>query len=471
MTRNCLLIFGALLAIATLGLRAGAVGPPPAEESSLDQEIAQLQRSIAAKRDEADALSAKLQALLKQRREERAAAKPPAIEPDERLTISSIVPNEGAAGAMLRLHGKGFTGTKKVTFIVQSLAEKDAVFKVISDEELSVIAPEYLEAGLEAAVLVHSDAGVTVSTPNADTVIVTEPGQQKDGYARAIRKGGISESGGMISLVEDSGILASPAVITLIKKGGRLAASPARSTVYYEPGGLFEGDVKKHENQLEVPRVTLSPVKSLYTFTMPKHAEGESKSPPRIASVTPDHGKPGDIIVLRGAGFLGTESVAFFPGQGDQGKAGFEVVSDEVLRLQVAASRKWYRSGDIIVVQTPKGLTLAIGKDTPKIEGDADARHRVKWITKGGVFRGGGGGAMYLVDEGGILMRSGGGGCTYFVKEGGSLLGTGGGGATIFHEPKAVFGEGSIDDRSRAIEVPSIGVSLVEKYFNSPEKD
>ena len=139
---------------------------------------------------------------------------------------------------MLRLHGKGFTGTKKVMFVVLRLPDKEAVFKVISDEELSVIAPEYLTPGTTPVILVHSDAGVTATVPRSATAIVDEPTSKASGRSLilAVRKGGISTYGGLVALVEDGGVIISPGIISLVKSGGRMATSHSRDYVYYEQG-------------------------------------------------------------------------------------------------------------------------------------------------------------------------------------------------------------------------------------------
>ena len=235
---------------------------------------------------------------------------------------------------------------------------------------------------------------------------------------------------------------------------------------------MLEGPKEERTSYVEVPLATFSPVDKLFTFTAAQNAEGESKLFPKIASIAPNRGHTGQIVTIRGEGFLGTGSVLFFPrSHGSDGRASFQIVSDTVLRIEIPADYERLRdTGNLFAVRTPKGLTVTMAKDIQKTDSPEETRDRreVNWIVKGGILRRFNNGAVCLVDDGGIAIEAA---DTMFVKSGGTLLDDGGSGTMIFHEPKASLGDEIPRESKRVVEVPSIGVSLVDAYFNTPEKD
>ena len=86
-----------------------------------------------------------------------------------RPEIFSIRPNEGAAGAVVKIGGTGLGQTRDVLLCVGRTGRK-AQFKVNSDSELEVTVPLYLSAGKTATVVVITPRGATVGMPVRTTV-------------------------------------------------------------------------------------------------------------------------------------------------------------------------------------------------------------------------------------------------------------------------------------------------------------
>jgi hypothetical protein len=73
-----------------------------------------------------------------------------------------------------------------------------------------------------------------------------------------------------------------------------------------------------------------------FVFRAPEPSPGVAARPPRIQGIHPAIGTYGEIITVSGTGFTGTTDVFFSNGrQGGLTSAGFQVVSDRTLRVQV----------------------------------------------------------------------------------------------------------------------------------------
>ena len=80
--------------------------------------------------------------------------------------IFAITPETGPAGTEVQIKGRGLKGTKHVLFAVGGTA-KTARFRVVSDEELRVVTPEYYRPGAAATVAVLGPTGLAVAMPAA----------------------------------------------------------------------------------------------------------------------------------------------------------------------------------------------------------------------------------------------------------------------------------------------------------------
>ena len=70
--------------------------------------------------------------------------------------VKSIAPGEVRSGDVLEVQGAGFKGTREVLF-VSGIAVKQAKFKIIADDHLEVVFPEfYLGTGSASIIVVEA---------------------------------------------------------------------------------------------------------------------------------------------------------------------------------------------------------------------------------------------------------------------------------------------------------------------------
>jgi hypothetical protein len=78
--------------------------------------------------------------------------------------IFSIEPESGPAGTPVQLKGKGLAKTGRVVFAI-GRTMRLARFKVVSDQEVRVLAPECYRPGAAATIAVFTEQGAAVAMP------------------------------------------------------------------------------------------------------------------------------------------------------------------------------------------------------------------------------------------------------------------------------------------------------------------
>src|SRR5262245_60639904 len=127
--------------------------------------------------------------------------------------IYSIEPESGPAGTPIHLSGKGLSSTGRVLFAVGRTIRR-AEFKVVSDREIDVLAPEYYRSGAAATVVVFTRQGAAVAMP-ATVQTVRSPVQGAD----------VAETGESFFHVLDGGILNEAHSVAVIEPGGVVVQS------------------------------------------------------------------------------------------------------------------------------------------------------------------------------------------------------------------------------------------------------
>lgn len=112
-----------------------------------------------------------------------AAPHTPRLAPDASLAITSIQPTTGPMGTPVTIRGRGFSTTKRVLFYVRN-GSKDAAFRIVDDDALLVVAPEWLKDDASATIVVETPEGIAVSFPESFTW-ENAPSPNTDSYSDA----------------------------------------------------------------------------------------------------------------------------------------------------------------------------------------------------------------------------------------------------------------------------------------------
>jgi hypothetical protein len=401
----------------------------------------------------------------------RAADEPP-------LAVTAIDPSHGPSGTKMKLVGRGFRGTKKVRFVVGQLKTKEAKFRAVSDTELEVHAPEYLTTDLQAAIIVESGAGVTVTVPRYQLRTISNPSSTRGDKFLNVRAGGTSANGGTcVTVIDKDGTVSMTGRATLIAKGGRVDNAFARadrsaSFIYAEPGALIADKARLDATVFQVPHVYCSPIDELFTYEAVKDEsqasyDTQQARAPHISSIKPNDGEGGDIVEIHGTGLSSARSVEFFEsGIQKRHSAPFRIQSDTVLRVEVPAM--WRAVGHqmpmpaLVIVNLPGGIAFTLPRAVqPKTTPNSTLQGElVTWIGRGGSISGGV--PIALVDDGGLLTK--GGGTICFVKNGGTIVQRQS--LTVYYEPNAKLDD-AVRQSGSIVEVPKINACTVDAYFNS----
>jgi cysteine-rich repeat protein len=150
-----------------------------------------------------------------------------------------------------------------------------------------------------------------------------------------------------------------------------------------------------------------------------------------ITSFDPPAASMGTVLVLEGAGFLGTTRVTFLPvADGRMVEAVFTVASDSQLQVTVPAILPRGRDGRIVITvftADSAAVTVPCAGLAEVTSTTSDGRGGDMFLVRdGGVLTTGGGGNLYLVESGGIVLANGGGGTVFFVEDGGTVRSGGG---------------------------------------------
>lgn len=295
------------------------------------------------------------------------------LSPASPPEVYSLDPDLGPPGTEVTIKGRGFKSVQAVLFVGPTVAKK-AAFKTKSDTELVVRAPEFLTPGTATTVAVIASGGATITAPPSvlDVSVPNPQGSANAKYAHVLRNGVLNRAGG-VTLVEPGGAVKNggAAPLHMVKRGGFLESyERAGGFVIEEPGALFGEKFYSFRNRdgsilhFPVPRITISPGVDPFLYESPVQANLDCKSLPNIDRIEPYWGQAGAVVTLQGSGFGGTSSVVFLSADGQAPeKAGFRVVSDTRLRVEVPPQTGARRSLALIAVFNEKGAGITIPKN------------------------------------------------------------------------------------------------------------
>jgi hypothetical protein len=396
--------------------------------------------------------------------------------------IFALSPESGSAGCTIAIKGKGLKTTQHVLFAVGRTVRK-AFFRIISDAELQVTAPECYRPGAAATVAVLTPSGLTVAMPAAVQVVRTrthgrstrEPGASFDHVLR----GGWVDEADSVALIESGGVVArsvTPAM-HLVKRGGALMDFSNRNgLVFYEPGALFGNALMSPRDPppsayIAVPRIMASPGVGPFIYEKPAPAlPAAPAGPPWIRSVVPGAAGAGEVITLSGRGMAGTSEVLFMDPDGKQRAAGFRMISDELLKVEIP-DLDVMTGEQVLVVSTTEGLTVTVPRQwiirpamATLARGQWAARlataKGIDWVAPGDRLPARGGSRLTFVEPGGTVTGMVG---TFFIKQGGTMLFIGGAPKHIYFEPGAMIPDW--------LQRPPVGQevrAIVPSFFDQP---
>ncbi len=393
--------------------------------------------------------------------------------------IFSITPETGPAGTEVQIKGRGLKRTRHVLFAVGGTA-RTARFQVVSDDELKVVVPEYYRPGAAATVAVIGPTGLAIAVPATVQTIrrgdYGRNGKEPGAGFYHVLTGGRVRSAESVALIEPGGVVdrsRAPAM-QLVKRGGVLMEfSNPNGIVFAERGAilgskLFDPRDTPARRFIPVQKITSSPGVGPFVYQgVPRpDAARIVARPPHIEAVVPAAAAAGDIVSLRGRGFTRTTEVRFIHNDGKSRTAGFRIVSDQQLKVEVP-DKDALSGAQLVMVVTTEGLTVTLprrgmlrpwqilAQPTRRIprdailwlgEGDVLAtadENRVVFITAGGQLGAGRPGATFFVQRDGALAADRNGAPLWNGGTAGSLgkalaqRGEGG----VFYEPGAILPE------------------------------
>lgn len=376
--------------------------------------------------------------------------------------IFGLSPDEGPAGTRILISGRHLWTTRDVVFSA-GWSVRRAKFKVVSDRELEVIAPEFLREGTPATVAIIADRGATVGMPpDVLTVDRESRGLRVQAAFYHVEEGGDVPSAAGISLIEAGGVVQQSHAVGMqfVRRGGVLLAfSNGGGVVFHERGAILgprfqtPGSEESRVRLVSVREIRPSLGVAPFIFRAPEPLPGAASRPPRIVGIRPLFGIYGETITVSGAGFTGTTAVYFSNGlHGSLTPAGFQVVSDQTMKVQVpdaggaprpklprypmdsrgrvvTAPRVRIRPQFLIVVN-PKGATVTVpadrsGRPVPEVY---DLFQYVRPGAQSTRVNG-----VYYVASGGVASHSA---ALAFLKKGSQLATSNV--ADVFCEPDAI---------------------------------
>jgi len=368
--------------------------------------------------------------------------------------IFAITPETGPAGTEVHIKGRELKGTKRVLFAVGGTA-KTARFRVLSDEELQVVTPEYYRPGAKATVAVLGPTGLAVAMPAAVQTIrrVTQGtnGDEPGAGFYHVLSGGRVQSAESVALIEHGGVVdksRTPAM-QLVKRGGVLMEfSNPNGIIFHEHGAflapaIFNPRHPPAQRIIHVQRITASPGVGpfIYQGAPRPDAAGIPAVPPSIEAVVPAAAGAGDVINLKGQGFARTTEVLFVNQNAQSRSAGFRVVSDRQLKVEVP-DKDVITGTQLVVVVTTEGLTVTLprggilrpGRTLPFLPAPRFPQDAILWLGQGDVLADSGGNHLVFIARGGQVGTSRV-GATFFVQRDGALAADRRGPAVSFGMP------------------------------------
>ena len=390
--------------------------------------------------------------------------------------IFSIAPESGPAGTPIQVTGKGLKTTGRVVFAIGRSVRR-ARFKVVSDHEIEVLAPECYRSGAAATIAVFTERGVAVAMPPTVQTIqspipganVAEPGES---FSHVL-SGGVLTSAGSVAVIEKGGVVvrsSEPAMHFVKSEGTLLEYHNPRGVVFYEAAAkLGPGVVKPNQpapvTLVRVPEITACPGVGPFRYVAPllPDLSDTPDVPPLIRGFSPPAARAGEIITLAGKGFARTNEVRFLGPTGGSRDAGYRVVSDRELWVEVPDGEAT-TSPQLVAVVTNEGVAVTVPLNQtvgppalgPLRRRPAQPRAALVWISSGDIVSSVAGQSIFI-SPGGLVTQADQ-NRHYFVQHEGRLGDSGGTPSTVFFEPDAILPDrlkrGPIGEPARVI-VPS----------------
>ena len=363
--------------------------------------------------------------------------------------VKSMSPGEVRSGDVLEVQGAGFKGTREVLF-VSGIAVKQAKFKIIADDHLEVVFPEfYLGTGSASIIVVGMDSVTVAMSNKMKTVDVNSGSRVSAPFLNVLKDGIVHHDCAAIAVIQDGGLVAKShgSAVCFVKTNGTLAEFGG-AIIFHEPGAIYGPKLqamKTPPKLVAVHEITISPDVDPVLIKKPEVTRPVTRQPPFLASIAPAMAMPGDIVVLSGRHLGHVTKVLFVDMARGPVEAGFKAIHDDVLRVEVpqGVTRR-----QLVVVMNPTGAAVNITENPPPPfqTFDRQAAHQemfnsasflLEYVRMGQIESSGGGSRIYVIPKGGTVAHAGG-GCCFFVRNGGRLSADVGGGCTIFHEPGAI---------------------------------
>ena len=371
--------------------------------------------------------------------------------------LYSIEPESGPAGTPIQLKGKGLATTGRVAFAIGRTI-KLARFKVVSDQEVRVIAPECYRPGAAATVAIFTEHGVAVAMPATVQTIRspiqgTNVAESGESFYHVLG-GGILNNAGGVAVIEKGGVVvqSNEPAMQFVKSGGTLLEfHNANGLVFYEQAAqLGPGVVKRNQpapvTLVRLPEITACPGIGPFRFQAPLAPDLSDVPavPPLIRAFSARAARPGELITLTGKGFARTNEVRFLGQNGGSRAAGFRIVSDRELRVEVPEAEAT-TTPQLLTVETTQGLAVTVPRNQtirPTAlalfrRGAARVRPALFWIGSGEMVNSTAS-QLVFVSPGGLVTQAEA-NRQYFVQHDGRLGDSGGNPSAVFFEPGAIL--------------------------------
>jgi hypothetical protein len=373
--------------------------------------------------------------------------------------IYSIEPESGSAGTPIQLKGSGLRTTRRVAFAIGRTI-RIASFKVVSDQEVDVLAPECYRPGAAATVAVFTEHGVAVAMP-ATVQTVRTPVQGANAAESGetffhVLDGGVVSNAGGVAVIEKGGVVvqSNAPAMQFVKSGGTLLEfRNASGIVFYEFAAKLGPGVVRPNRPAPVTLVRLSEITACpgvgpFRFvapTIPVLASAPT-APPVIRGFSPHGTQAGEIVTLTGSGFARATDVSFVGPAGVSRSAGFRVVSDHELKVEVPEGGAT-TSSQFLAVVTTEGMAVTVPRSQtirplalPAVRRNAaQLRQALLWIGSGDMV-GFVPNQSIFISPGGLVTNSEA-DRVYFVQHDGRLGDSGQNPRAVFFEPGAIVPE------------------------------
>jgi hypothetical protein len=241
-----------------------------------------------------------------------------------------------------------------------------------------------------------------------------------------------------------------------VKSGGTLLEFRNRGgIVFYEPAAQLGPGVARPNQPaavtlVMVPEITACPGVGPFRYVAPLVPDlSEARAvPPLIRGFSPRAGGSGEIITLTGKGFARTNAVLFLGQAGGSRAAGFRVVSDRVLRVEIL-ERETTTGPQLLAVVTSEGVAVTVPRNQTISPAAAAPRRRraahqrtavirtgLMWINSGEMVNSVPSESVFI-SPGGLVTQADQ-NHNYFVQHDGRLGDSGGNPSSVFFEPSAI---------------------------------